>query len=85
MGADVHKSKAEKFRMLFKHFGEGTRYVFITDTLGDLREAEKVGVQGIGVTWGFHPRARLERGNPWAIVGTPKELEEKVMEFFNKE
>lgn len=44
MGADVHKSKAEKFRMLFEHFGEGVRYIFLTDTLGDLREAERVAI-----------------------------------------
>ena len=69
--------------MLFEYFGEGVTYIFITDTLGDIREAAQVAIPAIGVTWGFHPRARLEKGNPLVIVDTPKELYEKVSEFFS--
>lgn len=69
LGAETHASKQEKFRMLFETYGvtrEGC--VFVTDTLGDLREAQKVGVASIAVDFGFHSRKRLEQGVARAIV-----------------
>ena len=43
MGNDVHKSKEEKIRMVFSEYGDASASdcVFITDTLGDIREAER--------------------------------------------
>lgn len=69
LGADVSKSKVEKFEMLFQKYGvEAKDCVFITDTLGDLREAKKVGVRSIAVTYGFHSEETLRKGEFAALV-----------------
>ncbi|PIR89460.1 MAG: hypothetical protein COU07_00985 [Candidatus Harrisonbacteria bacterium CG10_big_fil_rev_8_21_14_0_10_40_38] len=68
-GSDVHKSKVEKINMVFSEYGVGSGdCIFVTDTLGDMREAEHTGVNAIGVSWGIHPVETLQRGNPVAIV-----------------
>lgn len=74
-GGDVHKSKTLKVKMAFAEFNLiADDCLFITDTLGDMREAAKVGVTSIGVTWGFQRRDTLQKGNPIAIVSSPQEL-----------
>lgn len=83
MGADVHRSKVEKIKMVFEKYAlEARDAVFITDTLGDMREAEKVGVGAIGVTWGFHTPETLQQGKPFRLVETPKELSKAVSDHF---
>ena len=74
-GADVHFDKAVKIEMALQKAGvRSEEAVFITDTLGDIREAAKVNVPSIAVTWGFQKEANLKKGNPKAIVKTPEEL-----------
>ncbi len=74
-GGDTHTSKVAKIKMVFSEFNTtAADCLFITDTLGDIREAEKVGVKSIGVTWGFHKLETLQKGNPVAIATTPQEL-----------
>lgn len=76
-GADIHKSKVNKINMIFSEFNiDQNDCVFISDTLGDMREASKVGVRSIGVSWGFHKRQVLQQGDPIAIVDSTKELVE---------
>jgi len=75
LGSDVHTSKVEKVKtLLAKYSVSPDDAVFITDTLGDIREAEKCGVKSIAVTWGFHEESTLAKGNPVQIVHTPEEL-----------
>ncbi|MCR4261061.1 MAG: HAD hydrolase-like protein [Candidatus Colwellbacteria bacterium] len=82
-GADVHKSKIEKIKMVFDEYKVGPRdCLFITDTLGDMREAREAGVDAVGVTWGWHPRETLEKGSPFAIVDTPEEIIGAVDRYF---
>jgi phosphoglycolate phosphatase len=86
MGHDIHKSKVEKMNMLFEKYSiHAEECVFITDTLGDMREAEKAGVGAIGVTWGFHARKTLERGMPFRLIDTPQELSTAVSDYFAKQ
>lgn len=74
-GADVHRSKVEKMKMIFSEFNvKSPDCVFITDTLGDMREAKKVSVDSIGVTWGFHQKETLLIGKPIKIVDSPSQL-----------
>jgi len=55
MGNDVHTSKVEKIKMVFSKYNIGSEdCVFITDTLGDIREASDSGVGAIAVSWGFN-------------------------------
>lgn len=83
LGNDVHPSKVEKINMLFERYSLSPEHcVFITDTLGDMREAEKVRVGTIGVSWGFHEKERLAKGNPFRIVESPHELPAAVEDYF---
>lgn len=69
MGYEIHRSKIEKFRMIFLDNGmKPEECVFVTDTLGDLLEGEKIGVDSVAVTWGFHDEERLKKGNPNIII-----------------
>ena len=83
MGSDVHKSKVEKIKMVFeKYKAEAKDCVFITDTLGDIHEAEKMGVPSIGVTWGFCTPETLQQGKLLKLVDTPDELKDAIIEYF---
>ncbi len=75
LGNDVAHSKVEKMQLAFEKYASSNEHaVFITDTLGDIREANKLAVPSIGVLWGFHDKETLEKGRPHAIVETPQEL-----------
>ncbi len=83
MGGDTHASKVVKINTAKELYNVDDKdCLFITDTLGDIREAAKAGVQSIGVTWGFHLREDLAQGNPLAIVETPAELKVQIENFF---
>lgn len=50
LGFETHKKKDFKFNLLFEKFGlSKEEVIFVTDTLGDIREANKVGVKSIAV------------------------------------
>lgn len=75
-GGDVHKSKVVKIRKALEvHNATKEETFFITDTLGDIKEATEVGIRSIAVTWGYHDRKTLAEGAPYAIVETPTELD----------
>ena len=75
MGGELDRSKVKKIKMVLGKYATGPKQaVFVTDTLGDMREATKCGVRSIGVTWGFHERERLQKGNPAMIIETPQAL-----------
>lgn len=74
-GADVEKSKEKKMRDVLERFGHPPHEaVMVTDTLGDVREATRVGVPTIAVTWGFHSAETLCRGEPAYIVTSVTDL-----------
>lgn len=84
MGNDVHKSKVEKIKMVFEKYGVGPQdCVFITDTLGDMHEAEKMQVPSIGVTWGFCTPETLQKGTYLKLVDTPENLKSAISEHFS--
>jgi len=83
MGNDVHTSKIEKIRMVFFKYDTGSKgCIFVTDTLGDIREATHMGVSTIGVSWGFHNHETLMKGKPFRVVDSPKELSDSISEYF---
>lgn len=83
LGMDVHTSKIEKINMVLSRYeARADDCVFVTDTLGDMLEAEEAGLGAIGVSWGFLPRMTLEKGKPFRIVDTPAELPQAVGEYF---
>jgi len=75
LGADIHRSKVVKIGMVLDEYKvEAKDCVFITDTLGDIREATTCNIPSIAVTWGFHERENLEKGQPIAILDDPTTL-----------
>lgn len=53
--AELSKSKVEKFKLIEEKYNVNSNdTVFITDALGDVREANIAGVPTIAVTWGVH-------------------------------
>lgn len=86
LGKDVHTSKVEKIHTILDRYEARTDdCVFVTDTLGDMKEASGVGVGIIGVGWGFQPRERLERGSAFRIVDTPAELPDAIEDYFTRQ
>lgn len=84
MGNRVHKSKAEKMRMIFSTYNTTPEAcVLITDSLGDIREGASVGVGSIGVSWGFQDRETLQKGAPLCIVDKPDEIPSAVDTYFS--
>jgi phosphoglycolate phosphatase len=82
-GADVSESKFLKFKMFFNEYCvQSSDCLFVTDTLGDLLEAEKAGVKSLAVSWGFHDVKTLERGNPLKIVDSPKDLLREIEQYY---
>jgi len=86
LGTETHKYKVNKFKMIFEKYNlTSNDCIFITDTLGDIIEGNKVGVRSIAVDFGFHDRARLERGNPFRIVSDFKECLSIINDLTNSD
>lgn len=79
LGQETHRSKVEKFKILMTQYGlTSENSLFVTDTLGDIREANELELKTIAVTFGFHPRERLALGEPFKIVDSWQEIEETI-------
>jgi HAD superfamily hydrolase (TIGR01549 family) len=75
LGGDFHADKAHKLQFLAKEYAVlPERMLFITDTLGDLREAKQARVPALAVSWGFHTAKTLSKGEPLKILNRPSEL-----------
>lgn len=75
LGLEVSKDKTKKIKQVFDAYSvEPSDCLFITDTLGDIKESGKMRVKCIAVTWGFHSKETLDEGSPLAVVETPAQL-----------
>ncbi len=75
LGTDFHKSKIVKINYILKKYNLKLKdAVFITDSLGDILEANECGITSIGVTWGIHSKETLKKGHPIAIIDSPIDL-----------
>lgn len=82
LGNDVETSKEKKIKMAFETCGmRPSECIFITDTLGDIIEARKMGIAAIAVTWGYQPERTLEKGNPVCIVRTSEQLASVILSW----
>lgn len=81
LGQEAHASKVEKFKSLAKTDNLVLQDTyFITDTLGDLLEAEKVSLKSIAITFGYHPEEILNKGKSIATLHSWEEVE-SFLEF----
>jgi len=53
---------------------ERQEVLFIGDSSVDMHTAQNAGIDAVGVTWGFRPRAELEEFSPKYIVDEPEEI-----------
>ena len=83
---ELHPSKVEKFKIIAEKFQLNLKEIlFITDTLGDVREADIAGVPTVVVTWGLHDRSYFDvekHSNIIAIVDSVPDLEQEIKKFF---
>jgi HAD superfamily hydrolase (TIGR01509 family) len=76
---EYSKTKVERFYMLFEEFNlNKEEVIFVTDTLGDIIEANEVQVKTIAVDFGVHDRKTLEKGKPFKIVSKFEEIPEII-------
>ena len=84
--SDFSKSKVEKFKLIEQKFDSNEiNTLFVTDTLGDVREADLAHVSTVAVTWGAHSRkffGREEHQNLIKIVDTVDELENFIEQYW---
>ena len=74
-GCDTHKLKVHKFKKVLNNFKiKENECIYVTDTLGDILEANEAGIKTIAVDFGYHERERLEKGNPLKIISSFYEL-----------
>lgn len=85
--ADLSKDKVEKFQIIRDRYGaENKDVVFITDALGDLRDADTANVPTITVTWGVHDISFFEReehDNLFGVANTVGELKDFILSYFS--
>ncbi len=82
-GADVHTSKVEKIKTITNDFHVSPlQCLFITDTVGDIREAAEADVSSIAVSWGYHDPKDLLAEKPQAVVESPAALVEEIRHAF---
>lgn len=69
LGRAASRSKVDKFQYLAaqRRF-DLSKSVYITDTVGDLREAKQVGLPTIAVTFGYHSYELLHEYQPTRIA-----------------
>ncbi len=81
-GKETSKSKVEKFGMIMKNYNViAEECIFITDTLGDLLEANTLHIPTLIVTYGYHKMNSFE-GMQDKMIGVAKTPEE-ILEVIN--
>lgn len=79
----INTNKTGRMKMVFKRYGVDPKdCLFVTDTLGDVKEATSVGVQSVGITWGFQKKEDLLKGKPFFIAEKPKDLLDIISSYF---
>ena len=77
---ELSPSKVEKFKKIAEKYNvQPQEMIFITDTLGDIRDADVANVPTIAVTWGAHNHSYFSRekhNNLIKIVYSVSELQE---------
>ena len=82
--ADVAKSKVEKFEYLQNKNIDTNQMVFITDTAGDIYEADQLKIPSIAVTRWFHDVETLIEAQPRFMATKPDEILTYIENFSTK-
>lgn len=77
LGPEAALSKVDKFNYAMKKYNlKKDDIIFVTDTLGDIKEANKVGLNTIAVSWGYQHKDTLKKGKPYKIFDKITQLKE---------
>ncbi len=75
--AELSKDKVEKFKLIENKYNVSKEDIlFITDSLGDVRDADIAEVPTIAVTWGVHDKTFFEREKHPSLIGVAHNVEE---------
>ncbi len=75
MARETHRSKVKKMEMILEKYKiKPSETLIVTDTIGDVKEAEEVKIKAIGVGWGVHETKRLRENGADFIAKTPKDI-----------
>lgn len=85
--ADDSSSKVDKSEQIMSELGvTPAECIFVTDTAGDVLDAEEAGMSTIAVTWGVSLREDFEEGEVGdgviGIVDSSEELYDAISEYF---
>jgi len=65
LGREDEGNKSTRISRVLDDIGmEDPNVLFVTDTTGDLKEGEKLGLTNIAVSWGYHTKDQLEPLQP---------------------
>ena len=82
--AEISRSKVEKFKMIQEKYGVTKNdMLFVTDTLGDIREADIAGIPTLAVLWGVHDESYFNREPHENLKGVVSSIE-KLKNFIYK-
>ncbi|NLF18312.1 MAG: HAD hydrolase-like protein [Lentisphaerae bacterium] len=73
LGANDHPSKVEKIRQVRRRHPRQS-FVYVGDTVGDLREARRARVSRAAAAWGWHDAEHLRQHDPDYFLARPDEL-----------
>lgn len=65
--------KRHILKVLQKKYSQ-KKVVFVTDTIGDIKEAQAVGVFTVAVGWGFHKPKELKKAKPEEMILKPNQF-----------
>ena len=75
LARETHRNKVDKFHIILaKYKIKSDETLIITDTVGDIKEANEVGIKSVGVIWGVHSGDKLGKTNPHFIAENPSDL-----------
>ena len=79
VGADVIESKVKRLEKCLTKFNiKPSEAVYIGDTAGDIKEAKKVKIKTMAVTWGFHNKKMLKKAKPDFIAEKSSQIVEEL-------
>jgi phosphoglycolate phosphatase len=73
LGADAHPSKVQKIRLV-RRLHPRQSFVYVGDTVGDMREAHSARVRRAAALWGWHDAKRLQAECPDFLLSEPADL-----------
>ncbi|MDD3711245.1 MAG: HAD family hydrolase [Patescibacteria group bacterium] len=75
LGCQFSSSKIKKIEYLLDKYSlKKNEVLFITDTIGDLKEAKIAGIESIAVSWGYHHEDLLKTEKPFQVIHNFEEL-----------